>query len=265
MTRMLKPVLCLFVLTASSTTGFQLAPALAQLRRTKNHAVHPSRQMQAGSNLARHASTCMKDRGTVKLQEHSETNEAAPAGPAATAMQQLAVLSNDEEPTFSNVLGFYMACTFLSPVYIGSHDLHLGIPLPEIYPDWLPEDKRLPQGAQQWAERAIDAGLLRRAAADERFEIKYGVLRGVSAAKADCEPCETARRAALREQAAEGLTVIGEEERGRRRDVGTYMAGAGSIALTAAIATETGPPIRFCATLMLFLGVAFLESARTGL
>jgi hypothetical protein len=207
----------------------------------------------------------MKDRGTVKLQEHSETNEAAPAGPAATAMQQLAVLSNDEEPTFSNVLGFYMACTFLSPVYIGSHDLHLGIPLPEIYPDWLPEDKRLPKGAQQWAERAIDAGLLRRAAADERFEIKYGVLRGVSAAKADCEPCETARRAALREQAAEGLTVIGEEERGRRRDVGTYMAGAGSIALTAAIATETGPPIRFCATLMLFLGVAFLESARTGL
>jgi len=194
-----------------------------------------------------------------------ETKEVG--GAAGTALRQLAVLSDDKGLSLGNVVGFFFTCIFLSPFYIGSPSLHLGLPLPEEYPEWMPGYLRLPAGAREWAERAVKAGILGEAATTDRLEIKYGVFRGIAEVEPEeaCEPCETARRAAARDQAAADLTVIGDVERERRRVAGSYFAGAGSVALATAIGVEAGPSARFGAAMLLFLGGALLESARTGL
>lgn len=203
--------------------------------------------------------------GAPDVQETVQAKEVG--GASRTALRQLAVLSDDKGLSLGNVVGFFFTCTFLSPFYVGSPSLHLGLPLPEEYPEWMPGYLRLPSGARDWADRAVKAGILGEAAPTDRLEIKYGVLRGIAEVEPEgvCEPCETARRAAARDQAATDLSVIGDVERERRRVAGTYMAGAGSAALAAAIGAEAGLSARFWATMLVVLGGAFLESARTGL
>lgn len=76
-------------------------------------------------------------------------------------------------------LEFVIGTTFQSPLYVGSSDLHMAVPLPakDAYPEWFPNWGRLPQAAYDYADRGVEEGWIKRAPADHVFEIKYGVMR----------------------------------------------------------------------------------------
>ena len=166
-------------------------------------------------------------------------------------------------------LEFVIGSTFKSPLYVGSADLHMAVPLPppDTYPQWLPAFMKLPQAAYDYAERGVEEGWIKRTAADQVFEIKYGVLRGEVNVLPDseCEPCELAKRKELEKTAASELVNIGEAERSRRSRTGYAVMASSIFAACLAVELDGGPWARFPAGFLAVLGFAFVESGKNGL
>ena len=164
-------------------------------------------------------------------------------------------------------LEFVIGTTFQSPLYVGSSDLHMAVPLPakDAYPEWFPNWGRLPQAAYDYADRGVEEGWIKRAPADQVFEIKYGVMRGEVQVLPDseCAPCELEKRKQLEQSAAADLVNIGEAERSRRTKTG-YAVLASSV-LAAYLAVDAGPAFRFPVGFLAVLGYAFVESGKNGL
>lgn len=166
-------------------------------------------------------------------------------------------------------LEFVIGSTFKSPLYVGSADLHMAIPLPppDTYPQWLPAFLKLPQAAYDYAERGVEEGWIKRADADQVFEIKYGVLRGEINVLPDseCEACELAKRKELEKSAASELVNIGEAERSRRSRTGYVIMASSIFAAYLAVDLDGGPWVRFPVGFLAVLGYAFVESGKNGL
>lgn len=110
---------------------------------------------------------------------------------------------------------------FDSPLYVGSEELHLGLPLPDkkTYPEWFPEALRMPDSLYKMAEKGVEEGWVRRAPAGAKFEIKYGLLRSV-VNPAQCAAGDEAKQKELQNEAARNLRNIGSQERYRRASFG---------------------------------------------
>jgi hypothetical protein len=106
-----------------------------------------------------------------------------------------------------------------------------------------------------------------RLAADQVFEIKYGVLRGEVNVLPDseCEACELAKRKELEKSAASELVNIGEAERSRRSRTGYVIMASSIFAAYLAVDLDGGPWVRFPVGFLAVLGYAFVESGKNGL
>jgi len=175
------------------------------------------------------------------------------------------VTSNGKLEEISN---FGIRSMFESQLYVGSEDLHLGLPLPDqdTYPDWVPKALRMPDLLYKAAEKGVEEGWVKKAPADARYEIRYGFLRSMVKGDAKCDECEEAKRRQMRNEAADKLINIGTAERYRRASLGYGIGLIAAVAGLVCIVSDTGPLVRFIFVCFpATFAYAFTESARTGM